>query len=757
MAILTVIKQKKCHSQEGTVAMKDYVVSRKFPLRHIQDGSVLGNSYLGVLVWGGKNKLNISLGCSALWDHRGGLEWTAEHSWENIQKTVYAGNMEAMRKLLQNPHKRPGQESPPVVVPAGRIEVKLKKNCILDEFQLHLIDARLAIYYTCSKKQRTASICLDMNNKRFLGLRCSDIASFKVLDSCTLSNGKLEKAGFAPPAHFKDSECCGFINELPADPAYGIAAKWHKNILSICFDRDDDPKTLRTRLASFRDFDWNETVKSNKLWWKKYWQDIPETRIDNPELEELYNYGLYKFGSMTDASGHPAGLQGPWIEDDNFPPWSGDYHFNINIEMCYWPAFRANRPENLKPVFKMITGILPSLRQNARYFAGINDGIMLPHATDDRGRCRGGFWTGTIDHACTAWMVQMMYDYCDYFSDMEYLRDTVFELMKGTMRVFEVMIKVLPDGRMQLPFSISPEYRGGALDAWGVNASFQLAAIHRLAENLISAARLLNEPEEPFWHEVLEKLPKVSIMQKEDDPDAEHELWQKSGGEIALWDGLVLKESHRHHSHLAAIVPFDTIDLDSPEYRQLIYNTMQRWIVNGMGQWAGWSMPWAAMLHTRFNGGKAAELMLELFKRNFTNPGGNSRHNTAFRAFSLMGSYSEDEIMQMDAAMGAVAAIQDMFVHRRRDTVYIGSGIPETWKNCGVKNMPAPGGFRISCNFTYGKCSRIGICATRDNLLTLKLPPPVKRWRLPENAGIVTADKITLQLKKDEKIILKSR
>ena len=737
--------------------MDDYIVSRSFPLHHIQDGAVLGNSYLGVLVWGGKNTLNISLGSSALWDHRGGVTWTTEHSLHNIRGTVLSKDIEKMHRLFHNPHKRrQGLESPPVIVPAGRIEVKLKKSCRFSDFQLNLSNARLEINYLCGKEKRSGTIILDMIRKGSLGMRCSDIASFKVLDSVSLSCGKLTEAGIPTPQRFKNDRRSGFINELPADPAYGIAAGYRNDLLSIYFDRDKKTEFLKERLLNMPDFKWKTVEKSNRLWWKKYWQNIPKTRLDNPVLEELYRYGLYKFGSMTDASGHPAGLQGPWIEDNDFPPWSGDYHFNINVEMCYWPAFRANCPENLKPLFKMISNMLPELRRNAEYFVGISDGIMLPHATDDRGRCRGGFWTGTVDHACAAWVAQMMYDYCDYFSDMEYLRDTVFEFMDGVMNVFEKMIKFNADGTMQLPFSISPEYRGGAMDAWGVNASFQLAAIHRLAENLLSAAAILGKPVKAFWQEVLEKLPKASIMQKEDDPDAPHELWQKSGGEIALWDGLILKESHRHHSHLAALVPFDTIDIEAPQWRQIIYNTKQRWIVNGMGQWAGWSMPWAAMLHTRFNGGKAAELMLELFNRNFTNPGGNSRHNTSFAAFSLMGSYSHDEIMQMDAAMGAVTAIQDMLVHARRGTLYVGSGIPETWKICKVKDMPAPGGFRVSFSFAAGKCSRIDIRATRDNLLKLQLPPPVKKWHLPDHAQAIASNRILIPLQKDEKIILKS-
>ena len=152
---------------------------------------------------------------------------------------------------------------------------------------------------------------------------------------------------------------------------------------------------------------------------------------------------------MTDNSGWPAGLQGPWIEDDDFPPWSGDYHFNINLEMCYWPAYRANRPQNLMPVFKMLKDWQEKLRHNAKCFVGVEDGLLLPHAVDDHGVCMGNFWTGCIDHACAAWAAQMMYDYCDYFSDMEFLRNTVFDFRKGVMRVFQAMITLNDDGSLE--------------------------------------------------------------------------------------------------------------------------------------------------------------------------------------------------------------------------------------------------------------------------------------------------------------------
>ena len=739
--------------------MTDFIVKKDFPLPRIQTGAVLGNSYLGVMVWGGDDTVNISLGCSALWDHRGGMPWSEKQNLKDIHTALLNQDLEAIRKMFQTSTAlEPGQPNRPSLVPLGRVVLTLKKGCLLDRFELAVTDGLLKLFYLCGSEMRFLEMRLDMEDKGKLAVKGTDIASFEVKDSYSMSEGALAAISIPAPERFAKDSGVGFVNPLPVDPGFGLFACQKDELLSIRFDRSSDMESLKKILPEKAQMcQWSELEKENKLWWSKYWADIPETRIDNPRLEELYFYGLYKFGAMTDNSGWPAGLQGPWIEDNSFPPWSGDYHFNINIQMCYWPAYRANRPDNLKPVFKMLTEWLPELRKNARFFVGIDDGIMLPHAVDDRGTCMGGFWPGTIDHACAAWMMQMMYDYCDYYNDEAYLRSTVFDFMKGVMRVFQEMLIRKDDGSLELPLSISPEYRGAALNAWGANSSFQLAAIHRLAENLVAAAEKLNEKCDPFWLDVLENLPKASLWGKGAAPRNPREAWVAGGAEIGLWDGVYLEESHRHHSHLAGLCPFDTLDLEDPQWSDIFDNTRKRWIGTGMGQWSGWSMPWAAMLHCRFHGGEAAENMLEIYQRNFTNEGGNSLHDTAFKGFSLMGEWPRGEVMQMDAAMGAVAAIQDMFVQSRRGVLYVGAGIPKHWKKSGTTRMPAPGGFRVSCDFERGKCTRLELTAGRDNVLKLQLPPAVKEWQLPEKAQRYAAGKVAIPMKKGETLVLNSK
>ena len=176
-----------------------------------------------------------------------------------------------------------------------------------------------------------------------------------------------------------------------------------------------------------------------------------------------------------------------------------------------------------------------------------------------------------------------------------------------------------------------------------------------------------------------------------------------------------------------------------------------------MGQWSGWSMPWAAMIHCRLHDGEAAELMLEIYKRTFTNEGGNSLHDTAFKGFSLMGEWGRSEVMQMDAAMGAVAAIQDMFIQSRRNVLYVGAGIPKWWEDAGVRRMPAPGGFLVSCDFKSGKCLKMEFTSGRDNVLKLKLPPCENSWILPANAELFAPGKVAIPMKKGETLILESR
>jgi hypothetical protein len=453
-------------------------------------------------------------------------------------------------------------------------------------------------------------------------------------------------------------------------------------------------------------------------WWADYWATVPAIEVPDDDLTFLYRYGMYKFAGLTHPGGVAATLQGPWIEDYQMPPWSSDYHFNINVQMCYWPAYHGNRLENLMPLFDLIHSWLPRLRRNAEMFIGIDDGLMLPHAVDDRGTCMGGFWTGAIDHGCTAWVASMMYRYYRYSMDERFLRERAWPFMHGAMRVYEEMLERRPDGAFELPVSVSPEYRGSRPDAWGRNASFQLACIHMLCEMLQEAADVLGETPRPVWSEIRDKLPKACLI---DDTAGEPM--------IALWEGLPLEESHRHHSHLGGIVPFDIFDWDDPRWDDVIRRSIRHWIKKGPGGWSGWCVPWAAMIHLRLGNAESARLWLHNWRTVFTNEGHGTLHDANVPGLSLMGIGADatergrdSEVMQMDAGMSCTAAIQETMLHERRGVNYVFRGALRAWKDVSFEGMRTGGGFLVSGKMQDGRVREIAIESPHGGTLRLANP-----------------------------------
>ncbi len=671
----------------------------KFPLPRTHTGMPLGNATTGLLVWGEGDHLKITISRADLWDNRGGMSWTEKQNFKDIRKCLEAYDDPGIKALFKTDTEDvPGQPVRPSVMPVGRLDLILPDGSKLKSGKINLKTGHATVAYNRNGKAFEISLDLAMESQAFkIEADELDNIEMKSVPSWDFLGEYFTSISMTPPVMLDESGMYGWIQELPVNDGICIACrKTSKAILAVT-ERAVDAKVMKSQAAAALDRLENggmeKAMAKTAEWWKQYWNDIPEVEIPSPRLELLYSLGLYKFACFTNPSGNPATLQGPWIEEYTMPPWSSDYHFNINVQMCYWPAYKANRLSHLRPMFDMVWSWRDKLRNNAKLFVGIDDGFMMPHAVDDQCTCMGSFWSGSIDHACSAWIAQMMYQYVQYTADMEFLKNVAFPFMKGTMRVFEEMLEHNADGSYTLPISVSPEYRGSNIDSWGRNASFQLAAIHRLCEDLISAASLLNEEPSPIWADINTNLPRYTVVENQ----------------IGLWNGLILEESHRHHSHLGSICPFDTIDLFAPENLEIVSNSVRHWVKMGMGLWSGWCVPWASMLYSRMHNGNMAEMLLENLSKVFMNKGYGTLHDCEFPGFTVMGTpdplhkgpgvqlpKKRNEIMQMDAGMGAIVAVQDMLMHSRRGIVHIFPGKPSGWENARFSNMPCEGGFLVS-------------------------------------------------------------
>lgn len=700
--------------------MQKYV-NWAFPLPRTHTGMMFGNATTGLLVWGAGNQLKITIGRADFWDHRGGMLWNEKQNYKDIRKCLEKNDANGIKNIFAPVTENvPGQPKRPSVVPVGRIDIMLPGKAELLRGKLNIKTGLAEVVYSSKNTEKIIKVQLSMRRQIALIELPEKNVSMESVPSWEYKKEYLKSISFEKPLMLDGKNLKGWIQKLPVDPALCVGYKMDGGNLWLVTDRseniDELIKSSEGKLLSAIDAGKEKFSSENRKWWKLYWNDIPEINVPNEKLDFIYCYGLYKFGCFTNPDGIPATLQGPWIEEYEMPPWSSDYHFNINVQMCYWPAYKANRFSHLKPIFDLVWSWKEQLRRNAKFFIGIDDGYMLPHAVDDRCTCMGSFWTGTIDHACSAWIAQMMFSYYKYTGDMAFLGETAYPFMKGVLRVYEAMLEK-NNGKYVLPVSVSPEYGGADMDAWGKNASFQLAAIHRLCEDLLEASAVLNEKASPVWSDILKHLPKVTCV------------GEKNKERIALWENKDLEESHRHHSHLGAICPFDSFDIYAEEWMPVIARSVDHWIMKGSGTWSGWCVPWASMIHSRLGNSDMAEMLLETWLRVFTNEGYGSLHDCNVSGFSIMGASnfgnifpSRGEFMQMDGCMGAVTAVQDMLMHSRRGVTYVLPGVPRGWKNVSFNDMPAEGGFLISAEKESGKINSISIKSLRGGILKIANP-----------------------------------
>ena len=719
-------------------------VGWNFPLRSCHEGIPFGNAESGFLVYGEGNVLQVTVGRDDTWDHRGGYDWHEEQSYTNIVAALKAKDGERMRALFRRGEMKPGEPTNPQIIPVGRYVFTMSDGVRLVSGRLDTGTGLASV--SLSRGEASAGellIALD---------RASGVLSIRwpsgVSASCEVrpawkkemrSNNADRPLRLDPPVRFAVEGGSGFAQPLPADPFIGsgyATANGESAIVAVRGNTAAEAEgNVADRLSKALKTGYAATAASSTAFWRGWWRESPVIDVPDGEIREIHDFGMYKFGSMAGADGVPVPLQGPWIEDYRLPPWHGDYHFNINVQLCYWPAFRGNHLEALMPLFRMIRGWRPVLRENARKFAGVEDGFMLPHSVDDRCRLIGGYWAGTMDFVCTPWICQMMMRYVRMSGDRAFLASDAYPLMKGSFNVLRALMA--DDGaKLSYPVSTSPEF--DANGGWGRNSSFALAATHRLAADLVEAAELLGETPDPRWLDVRSRLPLASFA------------GGKPGGEIELWEGLDLPESHRHHSHLAGYVPFDVWGWKASDGSDPMYasaqRTVRRWQVHGMGLWAGWSMGWASMLQTCFGQAESAALTLHVWNRTFTNPGHGSRHDVYNPGFSVMrrgrnasrfdvaGDAPDEEIMQIDGAMACTAAVQEMMVCDIGGVTHVFRGAPARWRDCSFRNVLSDAGVLVSAVRRGGEVQSVELFSRRGGKMRLQSP-----WRQGETLDVALA------------------
>ena len=409
------------------------------------------------------------------------------------------------------------------------------------------------------------------------------------------------------------------------------------------------------------------------------------TDTPDPELEAAYlQFGRY-LTIVSSRDSLPINLQGLWLANNN-PDWYSDYHTDINVQMNYWLADRAGLPDSFDAFADYCVAQLPAWtnqtqalfqdpRNRFRNTNGRVAGWTVAFSTNIHGG--NGWWWHP---AGGAWLCQSLWQHYEYTLDRGYLAK-IYPLLKGACEFWEARLVETPDGLVD-DHDWSPEH--GPQDARGI--SYAQEIVHDLFGHYRTATDTLRR-DQSYGRRISalrDRLYLPAVSQKT--------------GMLQEWmspDDLG-ETTHRHLSPLVGFFPGDRITHDeSPP--ELLDGVRQLLITRGMESF-GWGCAWRSACWARLrDADRAYRLLLTVMR-----PSVDFANGTAPNLFDMY-SFGDRAIFQIDANLGAPAAMLEMLLYSRPGVIDLLPALPSAWPSGQVTGIGARGGFTVDLTWRDGR------------------------------------------------------
>ena len=405
-------------------------------------------------------------------------------------------------------------------------------------------------------------------------------------------------------------------------------------------------------------------------------------------LEQLFfDHGRYLLiASSRPGNFLPANLQGVWNASPT-PPWSGDYHVNINLQMNYWLAEPCALGECAEPLFDFIEALRAPGRVSARKTFG-TEGWVVHNETNPFGFTGVHDWPDAFWFPeAAAWLCLHLWEHYQFTRDEDFLRERAYPVLKEASEFWLANLRRDPrDGKLVVNPSFSPEqgeYTAGT------------AMAQQLVRDLFSVTLAA-------WR---------STMHDEDFRDRLDAAFSEidkglrvgSWGQLQEWkeDLDDPENQHRHVSQMYALHPGQ--DIDGLWDEDLV--PAARTMLNARGDGGtGWSKAWKVNFWARLWDGDHAHRLL----------------SEQLRGSTLPNLFDTHPPFQIDGNFGAAAGIAEMLLQSHLGEIRILPALPAAWPAGAVTGLRARGAVRVDIAWADGKATEISLTSEWNQVLQIR-------------------------------------
>lgn len=695
----------------------------------------LGNGDMGCLVWNSADKLRFSLDKGGIWDCSNPPENQENFTYADIQNAVRKGKQKYLNKKYDKCYNKPT----PTKLPAGKMILNLGvTDPVISDLDFNTAEARISAGNVLLRTFIHAEFCCGMIeiNKTGIDLTVENPAYgserkpiFSFISRGTVQS--LKNLHYPKPEHHIAAAggiVYKYFIQQTKDIFYGIiTAKTEingKTLIAFTVGSGKSKAFIKECLKTVTgaiEAGYDERFKTHCAWWKTYWEKSSVTLPDKL-LEKQWYLNNYLLASCSRKGHFPMPLQGVWTADNgSLPPWKGDYHHDLNTEMCYTSYLKANHLEQGECFIDYLLSLTDAAKNFAEKFYNA-DGLCLPSVMDIEGHALGGWCQYSLSPINQLWLCNIMARHYFYTKNQNYLAK-IYPYLTETGK-FLLSILTEKDGKYKLPLSTSPEIHDNSKQAWLTpNSNYDLALMRCFANNMINICTQANDAHAAEeWKNHLSKFDELAVNEN---------------GVLMLSPDESPYASHRHHSHCMAIYPLRTLEYTTGKNRRIIDNTIKDIEKHGRSEWVGYSAAWMAQFYIiQHRGEDACNLLHDFFHYTCTKNGfhvnGDYKRKTEYklkyRLFTLEGNFL------------ACDAIQEMLLYSEWGKIRLFPAVPKEWKDAEFANFRAYGGLLISAKMQNGKITYFKAKATEDTEFILE-----NDLTCLKSDTVITDKKITLR------------